>query len=213
MQQPSTAAIVPASEVKGPMPDALVHNESPVEYFRGLVESALEHQNLAVQDLTSFYVVNLLAGFVHLDRSPAAGDEEALGVRLMKALQSAGFVQRDGLRRVGDTSLFISGFFSDSLNGSLVDVDYYIQLGERAYGSLARQGDDAFGEVFDELATKFPAVVDVLTEVSERSGLSSNSDVLRLYEKWLRTGSRRSGDLLVARGIVPNASVGSRFVQ
>lgn len=195
------------------MPDALVHNESPVEYFRGLVESALEHQNLAVQDLTSFYVVNLLAGFVHLDRSPAAGDEEALGVRLMKALQSAGFVQRDGLRRVGDTSLFISGFFSDSLNGSLVDVDYYIQLGERAYGSLARQGDDAFGEVFDELATKFPAVVDVLTEVSERSGLSSNSDVLRLYEKWLRTGSRRSGDLLVARGIVPNASVGSRFVQ
>jgi hypothetical protein len=205
--------MVPASEVERTVPDALVHNESPVEYFRGLVESALDHQNLAVQDLTSFYVVNLLAGFVHLDRSPVAGGEEALGVRLMKALQSAGFVQRDGLRRVGDTSLFISGFFSDSLNGSLVDVDYYIQLGERAYGSLARQGDEAFGEVFDELASKFPALVDVLTEVSEQSGLSSNTDVLRLYEKWERTGSRRSGDLLVARGIVPNASVGSRFVQ
>ena len=34
-----------------------------------------------------------------------------------------------------------------------------------------------------------------------------------LYEKWLRTRSRRSGDLLASRGIVPNASVGSRFVQ
>lgn len=195
------------------MPHALVHNESPVEYFRGLVESALDHQHLAVQDLTSFYVVNLLAGFVHLDRSPGTGDDEALGVRLMQALQSAGFVQRDGLRRVGDTSLFISGFFSDSLNRSLVDVDYYMQLGERAYGSLARHGDQTFGEVFDELATKFSAVVDVLTEVSERSALSSNTDVLRLYEKWLRTGSRRSGDLLAARGIVPNASAASRFVQ
>lgn len=194
------------------MPNALVHNESPVEYFRGLVESAMDHQHLAVHDLTSFYVVNLLAGFVHLDRAPVPNDDEALGVRLMKALQSAGFVQRDGLRRVGDTSLFISGFFSDSLNGSLVDVDYYIQLGERAYGSLARQGDDAFSEVFEELATKFAELVDVLTEVSERSGLTSSGDVLRLYERWVGTGSRRSGEMLVARGIVPNASV-SRLIQ
>jgi len=37
--------------------------------------------------------------------------------------------------------------------------------------------------------------------------------VLRLYEKWLRTGSRRSGDLLASRGIVPNTSIGSRFLQ
>jgi hypothetical protein len=190
-----------------------LHNESPAEYFRELVESALERQKLAVQDLTSFYVVNLLAGFVHLDRSPGAGPDEALGVRLMNALQSAGFVQRDGLRRVGDTSLFISGFFSDSLNRSLVDVDYYIQLGERAYGSLARHRDQDFGEVFDELATNFAALADVLTEVSEQSGLTSNTDVLRLYEKWLRTGSQRCGDLLVARGIITLVAAATRFVQ
>jgi len=49
--------------------------------------------------------------------------------------------------------------------------------------------------------------------VSERTSISSNADVLRLYEKWLRTGSRRSGDLLAARGIVPNASISTRFVQ
>jgi hypothetical protein len=135
-------------------------------------------------------------------------------VRFAKALQTAGVAQRDGLRQVGDLSLFISGFFSDSLTRSLVDVDYYIQLGERAYGSLARQGrDDNFGDVFDELSEKFHSFVDVLCEVSERTSLTSNSDLLRLYEKWLRTRSRRSGDLLAARGIVPNASVGSRFVQ
>jgi hypothetical protein len=193
------------------MPEALLHSETPAEYFRELVESALQHQQLVVQALTSFYVVNLLAGFVHRDR-PAAPKDDALGVSLMKALQSAGFEQRDGLRRVGDTSLFISGFFSDSLNSGLVDVDYYMQLGGRAYATLARN-DEAFGEVFDELATKFAAVADVLSEVSERSALTSNTDVLRLYEKWLRTRSRRSGKLLAARGIVPNASISSRFVQ
>jgi hypothetical protein len=195
------------------MAEALVRNETPSEYFRELVESALQHQHLAARDLTSFYLVNLLTGFMHVDRSDTADDEEPLGVRFAKALQDAGIRQRDGLRQVGDLSLFISGFFADSLNRSLVDIDYYIQLGGSAYGSLARQGHVTFGEVFNELSEKFPAFVDVLGEVSERSALASNSDVLRLYEKWLRTKSRRSGDLLAAKGIVPNASVGSRFIQ
>jgi hypothetical protein len=121
--------------------------------------------------------------------------------------------QRDELRQVGDLSLFISGFFADSLTRSLVDIDYYIQLGEYAYACLARQGDAAFADVFDELAEKFPAFVDVLGEVSEQTALTSNSDLLRLYERWLRTKSRRSGDLLAARGIVPNASIRSRLIQ
>jgi hypothetical protein len=195
------------------MAESLVRTQSPTEYFRELVESAMQNQRVSANELTSFYVVNLLAAFVHLDRSPAAGDDEPLGVRLARAMQTAGVAQRDGLRKVGDLSLFISGFFSDSLNRTLVDVDYYIQLGEYAYGSLARQGDDALGEVFDELSGKFSTFVDILGEVSERTALTSNADVLRLYEKWLRTKSRRSGDLLAARGIVPNSSVGSRFIQ
>jgi len=195
------------------MAEALVRNQTPTEYFRELVESAMQNQHVSAGELTSFYVVNLLAGFVHLDRSPAAGQDEALGVRLARAIQDAGIAQRDGLRRVGDLSLFISGFFSDSLNRSLVDVDYYIQLGECAYGSLARRGDETFTDVFDELAEKFTSFVDVLGEVSERTALTSNADLLRLYEKWIRTKSRRSGDLLAARGIVPNTSVSSRFIQ
>jgi hypothetical protein len=192
---------------------AQFHHESPTDYFRELVEAAMQNQHVSAQELTTFYVVNLLAAFVRLDRSPAADDGEALGVRFVRAMQAAGIAQRDGLRKVGDTSLFISGFFSDSLNRRLVDVDYYIQLGENAYGSLARHGDQALGDVFDELAGKFTAFVDILGEVSERTALTSNADVLRLYEKWLRTKSRRSGDLLASRGIVPNSSVGSRFIQ
>ena len=60
--------------------------------------------------------------------------------------------------------------------------------------------------IFAELADKFVAFVDVLSEVSARTLLTSDADLLRLYEKWLRTGSRRDGDLLAERGIVPNAS-------
>jgi len=191
------------------MADSLVRSESPVEYFKELVESAVEHQHLDVRDLTSFYLVNLLTGFVQPDR---ASIDEPIGVRFARALQSAGSRQRDGFREVGDLSLFISGFFADSLNRGCVAIDYYIQLGEYSYASLARS-KSALGDVFDELAEKFTACVDVLSEVSERSALASNSDVLRLYEKWMRTRSRRSGELLAERGIVPNYSVRTRIIQ
>jgi hypothetical protein len=192
------------------MAERLLRNASPVEYFKELVESAMTHQGLSAGEMTSFYLVRLLAGYVHLD--PADAEDEPLGVRFAKALQAGGAMQRDGLRRVGDLSLFISGFFSDSLNRSLVDVDYYIALGERAYGSLART-DEVFSDVFDELAEKFAGFVDILGEVSERTALTSNTDLLRLYERWLKTRSRRSGDLLARQGIVPNASIGSRLIQ
>lgn len=192
------------------MADTLFRSESPAEFFRGLVEAAMHNQRVSARELTSFYVVNLLTGFVHVDTS---ADDQPLCTRLARALQSAGVAQREDLRSVGDRSLFISGFFSDSLNRSLVDIDYYIQLGEYAYRSLARRGDNALGDVYDELSDKFTDFVDVLGEVSERTSLSSNADVLRLYEKWLRTKSRRSGDLLASRGIVPNTSIGNRFVQ
>ena len=195
------------------MPEPIVRNESPVEYFRELVESAMQRQRLAAREITSYYLVNLLTSFVHFDRSSSAGEDQPLGVRFVRALQEDGARQRDELRQVGDRSLFISGFFADSLTRSLVDVDYYIQLGEYAYGSLARQDEGTLGEVFDELSANFTAFVDVLGEVSDQTALASNADLLRLYEKWVRTRSRRSGDLLAARGIVPNASASSRLIQ
>src|SRR5262249_25277941 len=133
------------------MAEMLLRNESPAEYFKELVETAMDHQQLAVHDFTAFYLVNLLTGFVQLDRTRSANDEP-LCARLAVAVQASGSRQRDGLREVGDLSLFISGYFSDSLTRSLVDVDYYIQLGEHAYGCLAKQGDRTLSDVFEELA-------------------------------------------------------------
>ena len=186
--------------------------ESAVEYFRELVERALTNQGLATEERTAFYVVQLLASFAQrptLDNP----DEEPLAVRLARALDSGGVRQRASLKEIGDVSLFVSGFFSDSLNRKLVDVDYYVAIGGSAYNALSRVETDTFSPVFAELGTKFVGFVDVLTEVSERSSCTSNADILRLYGKWLKTGSRRSGQLLIERGVVPNATVKSTLIQ
>jgi hypothetical protein len=194
------------------MDRSLVHEQTPAEYFKELVDSALARQQTRAGDLTAFYLVNLLCQSVRLDARTSADAAEPLALRLGRALESGGLNQRAQLRRLGDSSLFVSGFFSDSLRRSAVDVDYYAAMGAFAYGSLSRE-EDHLTEVFSELAEKFVAYMDVLAEVSERTALSSSGDVLRLYEKWLRTGSARSAQQLVGRGIVPNSSIGKRFVQ
>ena len=86
-------------------------------------------------------------------------------------------------------------------------------MGEYAYGSLSRRDTDALGEVFTELSGKFVDYMDILADVSERTGAAASTDVLRLYERWLRTGSARDGQRLVGRGLVPNASLGTKFLQ
>jgi hypothetical protein len=194
------------------MADGLFRNESPLEYFKEQVEGAMERQRLKTSEWTSYYVVKLLAGFVPADRGEAALEGEPLGVRLVRALQADGAAQREALRAVGDASLFLAGFFSDSLNRRLVDSDYYIALGANAYGRLAGHDRDAFADVFGEIADKFVPLVDVLAEISDRASLGSNRELLRLYDRWLRTGSRRDEGLLAERGLVPNASI-SRRVQ
>jgi hypothetical protein len=194
------------------MNESLVHAQTPLEFFKEQVEAACERQRLRPQPLTSYYVVSLLSECVQMHRfgtSDAMGCDEPLGIKLLRALHTGGSLQRLGLKQVGDASLFISGFFSDSLRRSLVDVDYYVSLGGYAYRSLGTT-DDTLSPIFAELSEKFVAFVDVLSEVSARTSLTSDADLLRLYEKWVRTGSRRNGDLLAERGIVPSAAASLR---
>ena len=185
---------------------------SLTEFFRDSLHAALQKQRLAVGDHTQHYVVNVLTLFA---RSEAlyepSGDGSRLKplvVMLSEALAAPTPAQRQrGLQRLGDVSLFIAGFFARSFARKLVDIDYHISMGAQAYSALAdadhgRRGA-VLGRVFAELAGKFQPRVDALNEISESSCAASNADALRLYELWLRTGSRRSWALLRRLGVLP----------
>jgi hypothetical protein len=197
------------------MDDPLLQEQTTAEFFKGHIESALARQQLRATGLTSYYLVDLLCRFTKPDARIPFNDDaaEPLALRLRRALESGGMEQRVRLRNLGDFSLFMSGFYSDSLRRRAVDLDYYVSMGEYAYSSLAARDEDAFGEVYAELGRKFVPFMDVLTDISERTGKTSCRDVLRLYERWLRTGSTRAGQQLVEQGITPNSSIGNRFQQ
>ena len=80
--------------------------------------------------------------------------------------------------------------------------------GGTAYGSLSdvirgTTRGRALVDVYCELAGKFQKLVDVLNEVRDGAGQSSDVDVLRTYEIWRKTGSKRAAMLLQQNGVYP----------
>jgi hypothetical protein len=59
--------------------------------------------------------------------------------------------------------------------------------------------------IYAQLAKEFQHLVDALNEVSEMSYQHSHADILRLYEIWMKTGSRRAHGLLKQLGVQPVA--------
>ncbi|MDO8461885.1 MAG: hypothetical protein Q7S98_03380, partial [Deltaproteobacteria bacterium] len=141
--------------------------------------------------------------------------EEPLALMLSRAFAADQAAKVPILKKMGDFSLYISGFFPDSLSRQIVDIDYYIQMGGSAYQSLAEivQAPKALREIFTELAKKFLFFVDVLSEVSEKSALTSDSGILRIYETWIKTGSERAFERLGQEGIIPHKAGGHKISQ
>lgn len=178
----------------------------PIEHFKEMVATAIEHQKIKTNESAEFYLSTLLSDFLRRERLL----DEPLAVTYIKALGATRELQIHLLKQLGDISLFTSGFFSDSLKRKIVDIDYYILMGEASYGYLAsihreRYGPRDVSVLYSELAAKFKLFVDVLAEVSERSRLTSSRDILRVYERWLRTKSRQAEKILLDLGIEPVA--------
>ncbi len=184
------------------------------EHFQTSVTTALNNQGVAAATDTTCYLINLLTSFLHTEqlyeRSEDGLNLKPLALIYTEAAQETSPEQRNrAMRRLGDVALFIAGVFADSLSRKPVDVDYYIAMGGSAYAQLSdnlarSSGARALRGVFAELAAKFTRFVDVLAEVTEQANCTSSTDILRVYEVWLRTGSQRAAQRLRDLGIQPS---------
>lgn len=185
----------------------------PKEFFYELIRDALSSQRVKVQPETEFYLVHLMERFISTDSLyPRSSDgslqDEALALMVKDALEQVALEQQRSLfRHVGDFSLYVAGFFQDSLNRKIVDLDYYIGMGGAAYRAVAEREDSQQKQkIYGELAEKFPRFVDVLAEVSDKTSPRSEKDLLRMYDVWMRTRSERAARALQEAGIIPSQS-------
>jgi hypothetical protein len=189
----------------------IVAAESVSHFFSEVVDDAMRAQRVAATEGARRYLIALLADYAH----PAGRTGEALDRPLTllfdEALRASDPGERfERLRTLGDGVLYGCGFFGDHFEARGVDAKYLQGLGTRAYGaarSMLLHGPEHDGvDVFGELADKFGAFVVVLSDVADATiamGTESSRGLLKVYERWLKTGNERLAGVLTSRGVVP----------
>ncbi len=190
----------------------LVKQESLQNYFHDCLYNSLHKHNVQATDYTVIYLTNLLINFTRsenfIDANEGRSPLKPLALHYSDAFNSTTDHERNiALRRLGDIALFVCGLFSDSLNSKAVDVDYYAAMGGTAYSHLSEsqnmnESGPVFKEVFYELSNKFIDFADVLSELNESQG-QSNKNLLRTYEIWIKTDSKKARKQLLDSGIQP----------
>lgn len=180
-------------------------------YFQEVVVEALRSRNVQATEAACSYLVELLCEFAHPDEQAGSALSQPLTFLLRDALEAAGAERFRRLRVLGDGVLYVVGFFGGHIELRGVDRGYVMGVGSTAYrhaaAMLRRSAKTATGpEVLSELADKFERFAEVLSDVADgamTSGVSDERTALKLYERWLRTGSGRLAKELGARGLIP----------
>jgi len=181
----------------------------PQEFFLEMLSSALQAQRVKVQPETEVYMLNLLQHFMrpenlYVQNGEGGFEEKPLAFLVMDALEEDHPEASKAIfRKIGDVSLYTAGYFYERLAQKKVGRDYYIDIGESAYTTVAAKNPERpQKEVFEELSAKFGKLVDVFAEISDRTLPRDEVSLLRQYENWSESGDKRIEKNLIKAGIL-----------
>lgn len=178
-------------------------------FFRQSLQEALEERKIETYPFVESYLVDILGYYAvteHLfdiENDSGKKTRETLAEMMLRASSAAPRSRFELLKKLGDSSLYISGFFGDSLQRKVVDVDYYIDMGSTAYISLSSGiNEDTYARLYKEIAVRFNEFVDVFTLMSRKTMTTDTDNVFRLMDVYAKTGSALSKEKLIEKGVI-----------
>lgn len=184
-------------------------------FFHDVVDDAMRKKHVEATEAAEYYLVSLLTDYARPAARSCEALERPLTLLLDEALHAPSGERFERLRVLGDGVLYVSGFFAPHLETRGVAVRYVTSLGARAYDSagqmLRAAAGDGAPDLFFELSEKFESFASLLSAVAEQLSLTSapsSQSVLKLYERWLKTGSETVGSALLERGVLPVRGTG-----
>lgn len=188
-------------------------------YFEQVICDAIRAHHVDATDAAARYLVDLLCEYAHPDEATGEAFDRPLTFVLHDALASMGAERFRKLQKLGDHALYALGFFGGHIEQRGVDRGYVARVGSTAYthaasmmrGRARRPAPLSHDDVLSELAAKFDRFTLVLRDVAEgtlAAGARDERSVVRLYERWLKSGSTRLAEELGARGIIPTRGSG-----
>lgn len=182
---------------------------SSKDYFTQMVRDAFEDRQIKTFPLAQNYLVGVLEFHLVTDNlfdevdSSGRKTKSTLAESFLKASSSEPATRVELLKKLADRSLYVSGFFGDSLQRKIVDVDYYADMGGTAYAALADcVREDTFSKLYREYAKRFLEFAEVLNHISSKAHLRDEQNIMRLFESYTLTGSEIAREKLLEKGLI-----------
>ena len=181
----------------------------PNQYFYDVVGDAMKSRGFMASPHATEYIVNLLLSYMNTEKLFDETNESGRKTRstlaelYLRAMNSEPNVRIDLLKKLGDTSLYISGFFAESLTRKIVNVDYYVNMGETAFDSLAKSvEEEAFCHLYQDFSRKFVKYMDILAHIAQQANIQSTKNLFQVFETYQKTGSDLARETLIENGFI-----------
>lgn len=185
-------------------------NLSYKDYFAELLAQAQKGLGFNIQPQVQSYLINLLEFhsltsnlYPQEHKENGQKNPTTLAEMWLTAHQSEQQQRFELIKQVGDRALYIGGYFTESLNRKAIDIEYYSQMGQSAFSFLASHSADQFqSRTFNYLAVDFNRWLDILSFIANQQSGTPNASLLKIYERYLKTGSDYAYHQLVEHGVV-----------
>lgn len=181
---------------------------SAAEFFFSEIEKISKKHGLKLDPVVIRYLAELLNKFStsselklvhpteHKDMTPT---QFWLEIQRLPLSQ-----QQMALQFLGDYSLFTTGFFSEHVKGSLLDMDYFQAIGGKAYYRAGEIRENLAAEkslnIYFSLAESFRRFSEIFSELYDQTLLHSTDGSIKLFEKWQQNGSEHITRMLFENG-------------
>lgn len=162
----------------------LLMNSSSLALWHDIIQDAENSCALNFKEEIEAYIVFLMMRYM------ARPDivKQIMATEFLNSLNHWRPQQREnGLQDVGDKCLIFSGLFPQLAAKRLVNISYFVKLGQSAYSSISKAETD----LYSSLAKEFVPIMDVIQSLRNNK-LFPGLSPLEAYELWSETGSQRA---------------------
>ncbi len=174
-------------------------------FFEGLSE--INKKSLCpVPESIIYYSSDVLDKFAlsqdFFETSEGKVREKILGMKLLEATQFNRDEQKKIYKEVGDMSLLVCGYFSESVNKKIIDTQYYSQLGKMAYSHL-NNVTPTFMDIpsfYGMVATCFESMTTLMMILATKNRTGEDNNLI--FKKIMKEEKVSEKEMLIS-GVLP----------